>query len=509
MENLNGQDVNPNQDTPSGVIHPIEPQQRVSPGKFKYKVLFVVSILFGIFVLYGLIGDVNTFTESFNRGSATILDLFGLVFLLSLLLGFISLSLITYSYIKNWTQTSRLTDICSLTIITIFILILVSVLFVYAMLIASGGLLLLIPGISSIIPFQAIHQVEEIIMGIYLLSFIGLVFSFTKEHKTNKIKISLLWLIVFAIALSWILPQFIVNSTENSKPLISPVTVTLVGSTAGWLTYNNPQIGLSFMYPPSWPAPSIPSAGTANPRIDIPNPNKNPNQEFLSIIIGQTGSDGMTCDDCVAVPFDEAVQSFGPYVGGFSPNYKVSQISLDGKTYTQFSNTLSGGWTASTTIFIPNDISPNNYAMIAGGGSVDLNTFYLIVGSFHFFTASTTALMPSNPINSSASTTTIVTQSSVVDCGNATYSTGPAESAAMIGSACMNTQLSMCQPATIAGSIQGVTRTITIVGPKGNNQCMVTQKISGSPNPSGNWQLNCLYDSSKSLSNQDMSACSN
>jgi hypothetical protein len=237
----------------------------------------------------------------------------------------------------------------------------------------SGGLFLLIPGATSIISSQSI----DIGAVIFFLAFVGLIFSFTKSHKAEKMKIILLWIVVLIIVVAWLAPRFLVNSGKPAF-LGTPVEISATGSTNGWLTYENSQVGVSFQYPPSWPTPSYYGIdGHGNPDITV---QENRKPMILDIEIGQKISDGRTCDACVPMGFDEAVSSFGPYLGLTSPNYKSKTIKLNGKTYVLFTTDGDGG---NAIVFIPNDVSPNNYAMVSYD-ITDLDTLYLFLENFSF-----------------------------------------------------------------------------------------------------------------------------
>ena len=344
--------------------------------KFTYKSAFVLSIIFSLFALFGLVGATDTLIQSYQHGLLNIVDLFGFLFSLGLLLGFISSSVIAYSYIRNRTQSNWFSDICVLTIGVILVLALVFQVFIFSLIVLSGGIFALIPGITSIIP----SQVGQIVAVLWFLAYIGLLSVFTREHKINKIRVFTLWLIVFIIIISWSVPRFVKN---NTTPLKSAVTVTTSGLTVGWMTYKNSQMGISFKYPSSWPTPDYYGInGHNNPYFTVQESHQ---PIILDIEIGQKKSNEQrTSANSVPMTLDEAVRSLGLYLNNVSPNYKSSIINLNGKTYTMFTDLTLYDFVGSAIIIVPNSISPNDFAVITSYGHMDLNSLYLLVNSFNF-----------------------------------------------------------------------------------------------------------------------------
>lgn len=343
--------------------------------KFIYKIVFVLSIIFSLFALFGLVGATNTLVQSYQHGLLSVVDLFGFIFSLGLLLGFISSSAIVYSYTRNIIQSNWFSDICVLTIGVILVLVLVFQGFIFALMVLSGGIFALIPGITSIIP----SPVGQIATVLCFFAYLGLLSAFTREHKVNRIRVFTIWLIVLIIIISWSVPRFVKN---NTAPLKSAVTVSTSGSIVDWTTFENLQAGISFKHPSSWPTPYYYGInGHGSPNITVQESHQ---PIILDIEIGQNKSDGRTCDSCVPMTLDETVRSLGSYLTVISPNYKSSVINLNGKTYAMFTGLTLYDFVGSAIIIVPNSISPNDFAVITSYGHADLDSLYLLADSFRF-----------------------------------------------------------------------------------------------------------------------------
>lgn len=339
--------------------------------KISYKILFTFSILLGLISLFGSLSGVPALIKSYEHGLLSIIDVVRLFFPLSLLLMFISLFVITRSYLRNQTKPNRISNICVVIILLIIILVLTLLAFSFFLLTIGAGIftLLVLSGFTILPP-----SVTVVATIVFFLAFIGLVATFTKQRGVDERRSSfLLWLFACIATVMWFAPQFIKDDVLLfSQPTIA---VTIMESKVNWSTYENQQIGISFKYPPSLPSPEYYGIdGYGNPDFTI---------QGFDIEIGQKKGDGRTCYECIPMSLDESIKGLGEYLINVSPDFKKSTIILNGRNYPVFTS-VSGEVSKDSIIFIPNKPNPNDFAVLTFKGALDQQTIYSIIDSFRF-----------------------------------------------------------------------------------------------------------------------------